>query len=79
MSFSGQGRRASRNEATDMGDMRRRQSVAVQVDVSHDVSAQTIEDARKGTEEQKHMGLMEGLRRYPKACAWSMLLSTAIM
>ncbi|MCJ1289381.1 hypothetical protein MMC34_000913 [Xylographa carneopallida] len=32
-----------------------------------------------GTEAEKRMGIIEGFRLYPKAAAWSMLLSTAII
>lgn len=38
-----------------------------------------VAEARQATEDQHAMTLREGLRRYPKAVAWSMLLSTAII
>ena len=36
-------------------------------------------DAAKATEAEQKMSLMQGLRTYPKAVGWSMLLSTAII
>jgi SP family general alpha glucoside:H+ symporter-like MFS transporter len=59
----------------------RRPSVAVGVDLRKDIDDydRVVQEARIATEEQTRMGLWEGLRRYPKACAWSMLLSTAIV
>ncbi|BGP23453.1 hypothetical protein JCM10295v2_002349 [Rhodotorula toruloides] len=38
-----------------------------------------VAEARRESEDQQSMTLREGLRRYPKAAAWSMLLSTAII
>lgn len=59
----------------------RRKSVAVQVNLRDDIADydRVVEDARKATESEHHLSIMQGLRKYPKACAWSMLLSTAIM
>lgn len=37
------------------------------------------EDAAKATEAEHKMTLMEGLRTYPKAVGWSVLISTAIV
>lgn len=37
------------------------------------------EDAAKATEAEHRMSLMEGLRTYPKAVGWSVLISTAIV
>jgi SP family general alpha glucoside:H+ symporter-like MFS transporter len=51
----------------------RRMSVAVP-----EIS-QLAEDAAKATEAEHRMSLLEGLRTYPKAVGWSVLLSTAIV
>ena len=37
-----------------------------------------VDGARNATQFEKRMTLKEGLRRYPKAVAWSFLLSTAM-
>ncbi|KAF2766103.1 trehalose transporter [Teratosphaeria nubilosa] len=39
---------------------------------------QTIINARAATEKEHHMTLMQGIRLYPKAIAWSLLISTCI-
>ena len=41
--------------------------------------AEISDGAMAGTEAEKRMGIIEGFRLYPKAVAWSMLLSTAIV
>lgn len=41
--------------------------------------AQTTADANKATESEQNMTLRQGLKLYPKAVAWSVLLSTAII
>ena len=41
--------------------------------------AQLTEDATKATKAEQKMTLMEGIRLYPKAIAWSVLLSGAII
>lgn len=41
--------------------------------------AQTTADANKATAAEQNMTLMQGLRLYPKAVAWSVLLSAAII
>lgn len=38
-----------------------------------------VADARAATEAEHKLTLMQGLRRYPKAVAWSLLISTCIM
>ena len=43
-----------------------------------DTMQQTIEDARKASENERNMTLMQGLKLYPKAAAWSVLISTCI-
>lgn len=37
------------------------------------------EDAQRATEEEHQIGFFEGVRRYPKACAWSMVVSLCII
>ena len=37
-----------------------------------------VSGARKASDSQKAMTLKEGLRRYPQAVGWSVLLSTAM-
>ncbi|PQE26744.1 MFS alpha-glucoside transporter protein [Rutstroemia sp. NJR-2017a BVV2] len=39
---------------------------------------QMIKDARSATEKEHNMSLLQGLRLYPKAVAWSILISTCI-
>ncbi|KAF2216897.1 hypothetical protein CERZMDRAFT_64297 [Cercospora zeae-maydis SCOH1-5] len=39
---------------------------------------QTILDAKKASDEEQKMTLMQGVRLYPKAIAWSILISTCI-
>lgn len=36
-------------------------------------------DAKAATEKEQTMSLLEGIRTYPKAIAWSMLISTCIV
>ncbi|KAF2014718.1 sugar transporter [Aaosphaeria arxii CBS 175.79] len=68
-------------------DATRRNSSIVQVDgeqarkmslANADIKELT-RDAAKATEAEQKMGLMEGLRLYPKAVGWSVLLSGAII
>jgi hypothetical protein len=40
---------------------------------------ETILNARNATEKEHNMTLMQGVRLYPKAIAWSMLISTCIV
>jgi SP family general alpha glucoside:H+ symporter-like MFS transporter len=42
-------------------------------------NAQMTADANKATQAEQKMTLMEGIRLYPKAVAWSVLLSAAII
>ncbi|KAF2242559.1 maltose permease MAL61 [Trematosphaeria pertusa] len=67
--------------------MSRRNSSVVAVDVEHvrrmsianpDL-AHLTEDASKATKAEHNMTLLEGLRLYPKAVGWSVLLSAAII
>lgn len=65
------GRRAS---------VERRTSVVAE-DVAHlpDVDATVADDAAKATESETSMTLMQGIKTYPKAVGWSILLSTCIV
>lgn len=67
--------------------MSRRNSSVVAVDAAHahrlsvavpDLKHLT-QDANKASKSEQSMTLMDGLRLYPKAVAWSVLLSTAII
>ncbi|GAB7340232.1 hypothetical protein MBLNU457_6697t1 [Dothideomycetes sp. NU457] len=44
-----------------------------------DISADVTVDAARATESERSMTLLEGLKTYPKAVGWSVLLSTAIV
>lgn len=37
-----------------------------------------VQSARQGMESEKSLSLKESLRRYPRAVAWSVLLSTSL-
>ena len=41
--------------------------------------SETMENARAATEKEHNMTLMQGIKLYPKAIAWSMLISTLIV
>lgn len=58
----------------------RRNTVTAE-DVPHHANVETrvAEDAAKATQTEISMTLRQGLKLYPKAVAWSMLLSTAIV
>lgn len=56
--------------------MSRRNNSVVAVD---DAQAQTTHGANKASESEQKMTLREGIRLYPKAIAWSVLLSAAII
>lgn len=43
------------------------------------IGTQLEADAMAATQKEKDMTLMEGLRTYPKACLWSMLISSCII
>lgn len=47
--------------------------------ISNTDMAQLAADATKATKSEQNMTLREGIRLYPKAIAWSILLSTAIV
>lgn len=47
---------------------------------SHEKAQQKIlHDARLATEKERSMTLMQGIRLYPKAIAWSVLISACII
>ena len=52
----------------------------VAADIQHDIQnyEEIVDAARNATATEKKMTLIEGLRRYPKAAGWSVLLSTAM-
>lgn len=37
-----------------------------------------VEDAKAATDKEQNMTLLQGIRTYPKAVAWSVLISTCI-
>lgn len=43
-----------------------------------DSMKQTIMDAKRASDSEQSMSLMQGIRLYPKAIAWSVLISTCI-
>jgi SP family general alpha glucoside:H+ symporter-like MFS transporter len=43
------------------------------------INAELTANARRATEKEHQMTLMEGIRLYPKAVFWSMLISTCIV
>lgn len=67
--------------------MSRRNSSVVAVDpeqqrkisIAFADNAQITADANKATQAEQNMTLMQGIRLYPKAVAWSVLLSAAII
>jgi SP family general alpha glucoside:H+ symporter-like MFS transporter len=67
--------------------MSRRNSSVVAVDpeqerklsIAFANNAQITADANKATQAEQNMTLMQGIRLYPKAVAWSVLLSAAII
>jgi len=38
-----------------------------------------VDDARIATEKERNMTLLQGIKLYPKAIAWSVLISTTIV
>lgn len=38
-----------------------------------------VQDAKNASDKEQKMTLLEGVRLYPKAIAWSMLISTCIV
>ena len=43
-----------------------------------DSRKQTVLDAKKASDEEQKMTLLQGVRLYPKAIAWSVMISTCI-
>lgn len=43
------------------------------------LASQIINDARLATEKESKMTLLQGIKLYPKAIAWSVLISTTIV
>lgn len=48
------------------------------VDKEDAIRAQTVIDAKRASDNEQNMTLMQGIRLYPKAVAWSLLISTCI-
>lgn len=46
---------------------------------ANNVNSRIINGARAAAEKERNMTLMQGLRLYPKAIAWSVLISTCIV
>lgn len=49
-----------------------------QTDKEDVIRAQTVIDAKRASDNEQNMTLMQGIRLYPKAVAWSLLISTCI-
>lgn len=47
-------------------------------DTSHTDLTENIRAAKSATDKEHNMTLLEGIRLYPKAVAWSVLISTCI-
>ncbi|KAK0864027.1 hypothetical protein LTS02_006269 [Friedmanniomyces endolithicus] len=58
----------------------RRASIVVE-DIAHHAQIEThvAEDAAKATESEQSMTILQGIKTYPKAVGWSVLLSTCII
>lgn len=46
---------------------------------ANNVNSRIIDGARAAAEKERNMTLIQGLRLYPKAIAWSVLISTCIV
>jgi SP family general alpha glucoside:H+ symporter-like MFS transporter len=74
-------------ETTTITTMSRRNSsvVAIDPEQAHRLSMsvpdikQVVHDASKATRSEQNMSLKQGLKLYPKAVAWSVLLSACII
>lgn len=51
---------------------------AAQKEAEHETMRDVIRNARLATEKEHNMTLLQGLKLYPKAIAWSVLISTCI-
>ena len=62
------------------GARQRQESISAQ-DVSHlaRVDASVAEEAAKATQSEVSMTLLQGIKTYPNAIGWSILLSTCII
>jgi len=73
------------NDAKAGGDIQPAHDPSVDDQLDRDDIARTktadriISDARLATEKEQRMTLLEGVRLYPKAIMWSMLISTCIV
>jgi MFS transporter, SP family, general alpha glucoside:H+ symporter len=73
------------SKAAEAGDIRPANdpSVEDQMDRDEIVRGKTVDriirDAKNATEKEQKMTLWEGIRLYPKAILWSMLISTCIV
>lgn len=54
------------------------QAVLDNVKGDFEVYDDVVQSARQGMESEKSLSLKESLRRYPRAVAWSVLLSTSL-
>jgi SP family general alpha glucoside:H+ symporter-like MFS transporter len=74
-------------EITTITTMSRRNSSVIAIDpeqarrlsMSVPDIKQVVHDASKATKSEQNMSLKQGLRLYPKAVAWSVLLSACII
>lgn len=72
--------RAGDDVAADTGDVPATVGDEKVVQVDKDkVASQLINDARLATEKEGKMTLLQGIKLYPKAIAWSVLISTTIV
>jgi SP family general alpha glucoside:H+ symporter-like MFS transporter len=64
----------------DDNSAQRKQSITAQ-DVSHvaHVEASVAAEAARATQSETSMTLLQGIKTYPKAIGWSILLSTCII
>lgn len=71
--------------ATAPADVEKRPQPADTLDQDQDQTARmkatdrVIQSAKTATEKEQNMTLLEGIRLYPKAIAWSALISTCIV
>ena len=65
----------------DAAQAERKHSVVVdrRVSVAPQVQSGVLSDAARATDSERSMTLMQGLKTYPKAVGWSVLLSTCIV
>lgn len=51
----------------------------ISTEKGHGVMNEMTANARRATEKEQKMSLIQGVKLYPKAVAWSMLISTCIV